>query len=109
MRYELTGRMSFGGHRRNLEADRLEVGDRAAELDAFLGIADGMVERGLRQADRAGGRMGARNAEPLRGVLESTAEVGVGPDRRTRALESKFPGLPAEITDLRDRRARAVV
>src|SRR6202030_4298220 len=98
MRYELTGRMSFGGHRRNLEADRLEVGDRAAELDAFLGIADGMVERGLRQADRAGSGMGPRKAEPLRRVLESPAEVGVWPNRRARALEAKFPGLPAKIT-----------
>ena len=76
--------LDLGGHVGEQERQALEVDDRPAELLALLGVGDGVVERGLGQADRAGGdaepaavERGQRDLEAL--ALLAEQPVGADP------------------------------
>src|SRR6202012_1692184 len=87
----------LGGHAGDLEPDRLEVADRLAELDAFLGVGHGVLQRALGQADRAGRRVGAGEAEAEGDALVRPAAALVvagrrpAATRRPRTLEAQLP------------------
>ena len=104
--HELACRLDLRRHVGDLEADGLEVRDRVAELLAVVGVLDRIVERALGEADGAGGGVGAGRLEAGRRVVEGVAfladQVGLVD---AEIVEGQFPGLPAEIADLGDRRA----
>ena len=103
---ELARGLDLGRHPGELEARRLEVADRLAELAALLGIGGGVLQCAARQADGARGGVGAGALEPGRDVIEGAAFLA---DQRragqAAVVEGELPGLPAEIADLGNRRA----
>src|SRR4051794_20230024 len=55
------------------EGDGLVLGDRAAELNALLGVVAGVLERGAGEAGRGGGERDARAVEDLHEAAEALA------------------------------------
>src|SRR5262245_4325235 len=105
---ELASGLDLGRHFGDLEADRLELGDRAAELLAVVGVGNRIVERALGQADGACGGVGAGRLEARGRVVEGLALLADHVRRRdTEIVEGQLPGLPAEVADLGNRRAAA--
>src|SRR5712691_243306 len=63
--------LHLGCHAGELELDGLELGDRLAELDALLRIAQGRLEGRLAHADGAGGMGDAAALERPGHLLEA--------------------------------------
>src|SRR5438067_5971746 len=85
--HQLPRRLDLGCHLRELEPDRLEFGDRLAELHALLGVFDRVLEPAASEPDRPRRGMGARLLEPLRHGIERAACL---PDQT-------FAGYPAVV------------
>ena len=75
---------AIGGRVGQREADALELHDRLAELLAFGGPGDGLVEQALHGADAAGGDVDALLDEP--GVLPLAAAADLAGPAEYRAL-----------------------
>ena len=94
-------RFEVGRHVGERELGVLEIGDRLAELLAFLGIADRLIEAALRAAQRAGADVEPPAVEPGHGETEAVAlrADAVG-DRHSHILEDHLRGgrgVPAEL------------
>src|SRR5262249_43464033 len=106
--HELARGLDLGRHLRELEPDRLELGDRPAELHALLRVFDRVLEPAAGKPDRSGRSMGACLLESLRHGVERAAFFAYETFRGyTAIVERKLERLPAEIADLRDRIALA--
>src|SRR5688500_15714997 len=97
---ELAGGLDLGSHGRDLEADRLELGDGPAKLDTLLGIRNRVLHRATGEADGAGGGMRARPLEPGNGAVEAAAPASATQVERLAAIEVQLPGLPAVVANL---------
>src|SRR5581483_12241275 len=103
-------------HVRDLEADRLEVGNRTSELVALLRVLHGFVQRALRRAGCARRSVNARGVEAADGAEESHAlaaartvagvhaRVGGLVDREPEVVEPQEPRGDAEVPDFVDLR-----
>src|SRR5260370_27233162 len=106
--HQLARRLDLGRHLRELEPDRLELGDRLAELHALLRVFDGVLEPAAGEPDRARRGMPARLLQPLRHGVERAAFLAYQAFASNPAIvERELEGLPAEIADLRYRIALA--
>src|SRR5208337_1225940 len=65
------GSLHFGSHVCDHPLDRLEGGNRLAELDSFLGVADGFIKGCLSDAQGLGGNPDSAAVQGHHGYLES--------------------------------------
>ena len=104
-------------HVGELEADRLELGDRLPELHALLGVGERVLERAAGEADRAGGGVDAGDVQAVHRRVEGAAlRRGVVPSYIARAEDvsagtrrpsnHEVVGRDAVVADLVDRRCR---
>src|SRR5229473_3137919 len=104
--HQLARRLDLGRHAGEAKARVLEVADRLAELAALLGVGGGVFQCAARQSDGARRGMGAGALQAGGDVVEGAAFLA---DQRrggqAAVVEGEFPGLPAEIADLGNRRA----
>ncbi len=68
---QLLGGGQLGGHIRQHEGDGLVLADGLAELDALLGVFDGLVQAALGQTDGLGGHAQTAAVQRLHGVDEA--------------------------------------
>src|SRR4029077_18161377 len=95
-------------HLRELELDRLVVGDRLAESLPFLGVADRLLEPALRDPDRPGGDVHAAELDPAHEVPESSVLAGFATEnaseRRSESVKCQLDRLDALVSELFQRR-----
>src|SRR5215510_7763896 len=98
---ELPRQHDFGRHHGELVSNAREIDDRLAELPALAGITQRLVERRLRQANRARGGLDARRFERRHQLPEAlpldAAEEAHGRD--LEAVEGDLVFLHAAITE----------
>ena len=103
-------RLEVGCHARELELHALEISDGAAELPALFGVANGVIQRALRQADHLRADADAPFVERLDGDLVALAELTeYGGARHLTILEDQLAGAarpyPELVLFLADREA----
>ena len=84
----------------DLEADRLEVRDRLAELDALLGVVDRILERARAPGRSSAPRCGRARASRPGHAVEGAAFLADHRRPHADVVEGELPGLPAEVADL---------
>lgn len=94
------GRFDLHGHFGELELDALELGDGFAELAALAGVADGVLERAVGEADELGADGDAAGVEGFDGHLIPFAGLAEDVLRRDAAvIEQHFAGGGAADTE----------
>jgi hypothetical protein len=106
---ELAGDHDLDRHQRELAVDAREGDQRLAELLAVLGVAQGELERVLRDADGAGGGLDAGALEGLHELLEALALDAAEQVRRrhAEAVEAELVLLHAAVAEHLDLAARS--
>src|SRR6266851_5463697 len=106
--HELARRFDIRRHLGEFEPDRLELADRTLELDAPMRVGDRVVECAARKPDRARRGMHPRSFEPRHHRVKTAPLLPHhAGDGHAAVVEVQFPGPPAEIANLANRRAGA--
>src|SRR6266542_29718 len=85
--HECARRFDLGCHVGRLEAHRLNLRDRLAELHPLLGIRERVLESAAGEADRAGSSMDPRHVESVHRGVESASLGSDGPLVHARTEE----------------------
>src|SRR3546814_7345541 len=102
--HQLPCGLDVGRHLRQFEADRLKLAYRPTELNPFLRVFQRVFQAPPRQTYGACRGMRPCDLKATRCQIEGTTRLAYHVGVRNPALvEGKFPGLPAKISDFRDR------
>src|SRR5213080_1339242 len=95
------GRLDLGRHVGELQLDRLVLADRLAERPSLLGIADGVLEGRLGDADGACGDVDASHLEPAHHLREAAAlDAAHEIPGHAEVLEAHLAGLHPLVPEL---------